>query len=342
MTRRHVPLIERYRDRLPFAESDPLITLQEGSTPLLRVPKLSEMVGAEVRLKLEGANPTGSFKDRGMTCAVSAAVREGAKAVICASTGNTAASAAAYAARAGITCAVIVPDGKIATGKMAQTLIHGARVITLDGNFDQALELVRELTAKHPIALVNSVNEFRIEGQKTAAFEIVEDLDDEPEALFVPVGNAGNITAYWRGFQEMGVSPRLFGMQAEGAAPLVLGHPVEHPETVASAIRIGNPARWEDAMGAMTQSRGAIRAVSDTEILTAYRLLASREGIFCEPASAASVAGLLKYGADGAKQVICVLTGRGLKDPQTALANNDGMVIPCPVELTALEEAVLG
>jgi threonine synthase len=342
MTRRHVPLIERYRERLPFAEGDPLITLQEGSTPLLRVPKLSEMVGAEVRLKLEGANPTGSFKDRGMTCAVSAAVREGAKAVICASTGNTAASAAAYAARAGITCAVIVPDGKIATGKMAQTLIHGARVVTLDGNFDQALELVRELTAKHPIALVNSVNEFRIEGQKTAAFEIVEDLDDEPEALFVPVGNAGNITAYWRGFQEMGAAPKLFGMQAEGAAPLVLGHPVEHPETVASAIRIGNPARWEDAMAAMTQSRGAIRAVSDTEILSAYRLLASREGIFCEPASAASVAGLLKYGAAGAKQVVCVLTGRGLKDPQTALANNDGMVIPCRPELEALEEAILG
>jgi threonine synthase len=342
VSRRHVPLIERYRERLPFAEGDPLITLQEGSTPLLRVPRLSEMVGAEVRLKLEGANPTGSFKDRGMTCAVSAAVRDGAKAVICASTGNTAASAAAYAARAGITCAVIVPDGKIATGKMAQTLIHGARVITLDGNFDQALELVRELTAKHPIALVNSVNEFRIEGQKTSAFEIVEDLDDEPEALFVPVGNAGNITSYWRGFQEMGVAPKLFGMQAEGAAPLVLGHPVEHPETVASAIRIGNPARWEDAMAAMTQSRGAIRAVSDSEILKAYRLLASREGIFCEPASAASVAGLLKYGPDGAKQVICVLTGRGLKDPQTALANNDGMVIPCPPELAPLEEAVLG
>jgi threonine synthase len=342
MTRRHVPLIERYRDRLPFAEGDPLITLQEGSTPLLRAPVLSRMVGAEVRLKLEGANPTGSFKDRGMTCAVSAAVREGAKAVICASTGNTAASAAAYAARAGITCAVIVPEGKIAQGKMAQILIHGARVISLDGNFDQALELVRELTDKHPIALVNSVNEFRIEGQKTSSFEILEDLDDAPEALFIPVGNAGNVTAYWRGFSEMGAAPRMFGMQAEGAAPLVLGHPVENPETVASAIRIGSPARWEDAMAAMTQSRGAIRAVSDAEILTAYRLLAAKEGMFCEPASAASVAGLLKYGTDGAKQVVCVLTGRGIKDPQTALEHNGGKIIPCAPELTPLEEAVLG
>ncbi len=342
MTRRHVPLIERYRDRLPFAEGDPLITLQEGSTPLLRAPLLSEMVGAEVRLKLEGANPTGSFKDRGMTCAVSAAVREGAKAVICASTGNTAASAAAYAARAGITCAVIVPEGKIATGKMAQILIHGARVISLDGNFDRALELVRELTDKHPIALVNSVNEFRIEGQKTSSFEILEDLDDAPEALFIPVGNAGNVTAYWRGFSEMGAAPMMFGMQAEGAAPLVLGHPVENPETVASAIRIGSPARWEDAMAAMTQSRGKIRSVSDEEILVAYRLLAAKEGMFCEPASAASVAGLLKYGTDGAKQVVCVLTGRGIKDPQTALEHNGGKIIPCAPEMAPLEEAVLG
>ncbi|HEY7892893.1 MAG TPA: threonine synthase [Solirubrobacteraceae bacterium] len=342
LTARHVPLIERYRDRLPFAEGDPLITLQEGSTPLLRAPLLSEMVGAEVRLKLEGANPTGSFKDRGMTCAVSAAVREGAEAVICASTGNTAASAAAYSARAGIRCAVIVPEGKIAEGKMAQILIHGARVIALDGNFDRALALVRELTDKHPIALVNSVNEYRLEGQKTAAFEIVEDLDQEPEALFIPVGNAGNVTAYWRGFREIGVAPRLFGMQAAGAAPLVLGHPVEHPETVASAIRIGNPARWEDAMAAMTESRGAIRAVSDEEILTAYRLLAAKEGMFCEPASAASVAGLLKYGADGASQVVCVLTGRGIKDPHTAIEHNDGMIIRCRAQMDVLEEAVLG
>ena len=338
----HVPLIERWRERLPFAVGDPLVSLQEGSTPLLRAPVLSEIVGASVRLKLEGANPTGSFKDRGMTCAVSAAVREGAEAVICASTGNTAASAAAYAARAGIRCAVIVPDGKIAQGKMAQTLVHGARVVSLEGNFDKALELVRELTETHPIALVNSINEFRVEGQKTAAFEIHEDLEGGLEALCIPVGNAGNITSYWRGFTEMGAHPRLFGFQAAGAAPLVLGHPVEHPETVASAIRIGNPVRWEDAIAAARDSRGSIRAVSDEEILAAFRLLASKEGMFCEPASVASIAGLLKYGADGAQEIVCVLTGRGLKDPQTAIAHNDGKVIPCAAEISALEEAVLG
>jgi threonine synthase len=338
----HVPLIERYRERLPFEPGDPLVSLQEGSTPLLRAPVLSEMVGSSVRLKLEGANPTGSFKDRGMTCAVSAAVRDGAKAVICASTGNTAASAAAYAARAGITCAVIVPEGKIAQGKMAQTLVHGARVISLQGNFDQALTLVRELTDTHPIVLVNSISEYRVEGQKTAAFEIHESLEGSLEALCIPVGNAGNITAYWRGFQEMGSAPRMYGFQAQGAAPLVEGRPVEHPETVASAIRIGNPVRWEDAMAAATDSRGSIRAVSDQEILTAYKLLASREGMFCEPASAASVAGLLRYGAQGAEQIVCVLTGRGLKDPETAIVHNDGRIIGCPVELAAIEEAVLG
>jgi threonine synthase len=237
---------------------------------------------------------------------------------------------------------VIVPEGKIAQGKMAQTLMHGARVISLAGNFDQALTLVRELTATHPIVLVNSVNEFRIEGQKTAAFELHEDLDGELEALCIPVGNAGNITSYWRGFREVGAAPRLFGYQAEGAAPLVLGHPVEHPETVASAIRIGNPVRWEDAMAATTESRGAIRSVSDAEILTAYRLLAAKEGLFCEPASAASVAGLLKYGADGASQIVCVLTGRGLKDPETAIAHHDGKIIQCVAEAGPIEEAVLG
>jgi threonine synthase len=338
----HVPLIERYHERLPFEPGDKLVSLQEGSTPLLRAPVLSQLIGANVRLKLEGGNPTGSFKDRGMTCALSAAVREGAQAVICASTGNTAASAAAYAARAGITCAVIVPEGKIAQGKLAQTLVHGARVIALKGNFDQALALVRELTATHKIVLVNSINEYRIEGQKTAAFEIHEALEGELDALCIPVGNAGNITSYWRGFREMGAAPRLFGFQAEGAAPLVLGHPVEHPETVASAIRIGNPVRWEDAMDAATASRGAIRSVSDSEILDAYRLLASREGMFCEPASAASVAGLLKYGTDGAREIVCVLTGRGLKDPETAIAYNDGKIIQSVPERSALEEAVLG
>jgi threonine synthase len=333
-------LIDRYRDRLPFAADDPVVTLGEGSTPLVLAESVSATVGAEVYLKLEGSNPTGSFKDRGMTCAVSAAVREGSKAVVCASTGNTAASAAAYAAKAGLRGAVIVPDGKIATGKLAQALMHGARVIALRGNFDEALALVRQLADRNPISLVNSVNEFRLQGQKTAAFELLEDLDGELDALCIPVGNAGNITAYWAGFVEAGAAPRLFGFQAEGAAPLVYGAPVAEPETIASAIRIGNPARWEQAMDAMTTSRGAIRAVSDAEILDAYRLLACREGIFCEPASAASVAGLIKYGPDGARRVACVLTGHGLKDPQTAL-EQAGAVVPCEPDLAAIERAVL-
>jgi len=253
-------LIERYRDRLPFAPEDPVVSLHEGSTPLVLAERVSERVGAEVWLKLEGANPTGSFKDRGMTCAVSAAVREGAEAVICASTGNTAASAAAYAARAGLTGAVIVPEGKIATGKLAQALMHGARVIALRGNFDEALALVRRLAERHPIALVNSVNQFRLEGQKTAAFELAEELGSELDALCIPVGNAGNITAYWKGFEECGLRPRMLGWQAEGAAPLVHGAPVAQPETVASAIRIGNPARWEEAMGAMAASQAPARS----------------------------------------------------------------------------------
>jgi threonine synthase len=333
-------LIERYRDRLPFAPDDPVVTLQEGSTPLVRAPRISEQAGVEVWLKLEGANPTGSFKDRGMTCAVSDAVRSGARAVICASTGNTAASLAAYAARAGIGGAVIVPEGKIAAGKLAQALMHGARVIALRGNFDEALALVRELTSRHPIALVNSVNPFRIEGQKTAAFELVDELG-ELDALCIPVGNAGNITAYWRGFSEAGQAPRMLGFQAAGAAPLVHGKRVERPETVASAIRIGNPARWEDAMAAVTDSRGAIEAVTDEEILAAYRMLAASEGVFCEPASAASVAGLLRHGAGGASRVVCVLTGHGLKDPQMALEQS-GSVVPCEPSIEAVERAVLG
>ncbi|HEY1776995.1 MAG TPA: threonine synthase [Solirubrobacteraceae bacterium] len=339
-TPRSAGLIERYRASLPFAPTDPVVTLGEGSTPLVLAERLSELVGAEVHLKLEGANPTGSFKDRGMTCAVSAALREGAQAVICASTGNTAASAAAYAAKAGLRGVVIIPDGKIATGKLAQALVYGARVIALRGNFDVALELVRKLADRHPIALVNSVNEFRLEGQKTAAFELLEDLDGRLDALCIPVGNAGNITAYWKGFVEAGAAPRLFGFQAEGAAPLVNGAPVAEPETIASAIRIGNPARWEEAMDAMRGSRGAIRAVSDEEILGAYRLLASAEGIFCEPASAASVAGLIKYGADGAERIACVLTGHGLKDPDVAL-EQVGAVVPCEPDLRAIEQAVL-
>ena len=339
----HPGLIERYRDRLPFEDGDPVVTLGEGSTPLVHAPALSERVGAEVWLKLEGLNPTGSFKDRGMTCAVSAAVREGARAVICASTGNTSASAAAYAARAGIRCAVLVPDGKIATGKLAQALMHGARVIVLRGNFDEALQLVRELADRHPISLVNSVNRFRLEGQKTASFEILEALgEDRPlDALCIPVGNAGNITAYWKGFKEAGAAPRMFGFQAAGAAPLVEGRPVANPETVASAIRIGNPARWEEAMDAMTSSQGAVRAVTDAQILDAYRFLAAREGVFCEPASASSVAGLMVHGAGGAERIACVLTGHGLKDPSTAL-DQAGAVVPCEPELAAVEEAVLG
>src|SRR5687767_9500310 len=275
-----------------------------------------------------------------MTVAVSAALQEGAKAVVCASTGNTAASAAAYAARAGLRGAVIVPEGKIAAGKLAQALMHGARVIALRGNFDEALTLVRELAERHPIALVNSVNPFRLEGQKTAAFEIAEDLGTL-DALSIPVGNAGNITAYWKGFGEVGLKPRMLGWQAEGAAPLVHGAPVANPETVASAIRIGNPARWEEAMAAMTASHGAIRAVSDNEILDAYRFLAANEGVFCEPASAAGVAGLLKHGAEGAEKIACVLTGHGLKDPQTALSQA-GSVVPCEPEIGAVEQAVLG
>ena len=316
-----------------------MVTLGEGGTPLVPAPVLSERTGCDVWLKLEGANPTGSFKDRGMTVAVSAAVRDGAEAVICASTGNTAASAAAYAARGGVRGAVIVPEGKIATGKLAQALMHGARVVALRGNFDQALELVRELVDRHPIALVNSINEFRIEGQKTGAFEVCDQLGEPPDVLCIPVGNAGNVTAWWRGFKEYDAAPRMFGFQAEGAAPLVHGKPVDNPETVASAIRIGNPARWEEAMDAFTSSRGEVRAVSDAEILDAYALLGEREGVFCEPASAASVAGLLRYGAEG--RVVCVLTGHGLKDPTTALARV-APVMPCEPNLEDVEQAVLG
>ncbi len=341
-------LIERYFDRMPFEEGDPIVSIEEGSTPLVPAPALSERVDADVFLKIEGANPTGSFKDRGMTAAVSAAAREGAKAIICASTGNTAASAAAYAARAGMTCAVLVPEGKIAAGKLAQALIYGARVISLNGNFDVALQLVRELADQHPISLVNSVNDFRLEGQKTASFEIVDEIGPI-DLLCIPVGNAGNITAYWKGFREYGESPELNGYQAAGAAPLVEGSPVANPETVASAIRIGNPARWEEAMAAITESRGAVRAVTDAEILDAYKWLPANEGVFCEPASAASVAGLLKNGvsdaaregADGRPKVVCVLTGNGLKDPDTAF-DNVGSVIPCEPEMGQLEKAVLG
>jgi len=338
-------LIERYRDRLPFAADDRVVSLSEGSTPVVFAAWISEQVGAEVFLKVEGANPTGSFKDRGMTVAVSAAVEEGVEAVMCASTGNTAASAAAYAARAGLRGAVIVPEGKIAAGKLAQALMHGARVVALRGNFDDALRIVRELSQKHPIELVNSVNPHRIEGQKTAAFELVEELGEAPDALAIPVGNAGNVTAYWRGFQEVDAAPILYGFQAEGAAPLVSGEPVANPETVASAIRIGNPARWEEAMAAFTASRGRVAAVSDQQILDAYRWIAANEGVFCEPASAASVAGLLAHGlpvvegTEPPESVVCVLTGHGLKDPDTAFGKAPA-VINCENDLSAVERAV--
>jgi threonine synthase len=323
------------------------VTLNEGSTPLIHSERLSEKVGAEAYLKFEGANPTGSFKDRGMTVAVSRAKGAGAEAIICASTGNTAASCAAYAARAGLRGAVIVPEGKIAIGKLAQALMHGARVIALQGNFDEALTIVRELADRHPVELVNSVNPYRIEGQKTAAFEVLDELGEAPGALAIPVGNAGNVTAWWKGFAERDVKPVLYGFQAEGAAPLVHGKPVENPETVASAIRIGNPARWEEAMDAFTASRGRVAAVSDDQILDAYRWLADSEGVFCEPASAASVAGLLAHGlptADGEpapESVVCVLTGHGLKDPDTALGKAPP-VIGCENDVGAVERAVFG
>ena len=351
-------LIDRYRDRLSLEPGDPVVTLNEGSTPLIEAPRLSERIEARAYFKCEGLNPTGSFKDRGMTVAVSRAKGRGAEAIICASTGNTAASCAAYAARAGMRGAVIVPEGKIAIGKLAQALMHGARVVALQGNFDDALRIVRELSQKHPIELVNSVNPHRIEGQKTAAFEVVEDLGGLPGALAIPVGNAGNVTAYWRGFTALAESPGehfhgkegvtgpiLYGFQAEGAAPLVRGEPVPDPETVASAIRIGNPARWEEAMAAFTASRGRVAAVSDEQILNAYRWLADNEGVFCEPASAASVAGLLAHGlpvVEGSARpetVVCVLTGHGLKDPDTALSKAPA-VINCDNDLSAVERAV--
>ena len=318
--------IEEYRELLPVDDDTPVVTLLEGGTPLVPAPKLSARVGASVWLKIEGSNPTGSFKDRGMTLAISKAVAEGAKAVVCASTGNTSASAAAYAARVGLECVVLIPEGYIALGKLAQALVHGARVLQVRGNFDDALRIVRELPKRAPVTVVNSVNPFRLEGQKTAAFEIVDVLGRAPDVQCMPVGNAGNITAYWRGYlqyKQTGRSqnlPRLLGFQAEGAAPIVLGHPVEHPETVATAIRIGNPASWYPATAAVAESGGAISAVSDAEILDAYRLLAREEAVFCEAASAAAVAGLLRSDVSPGSTVVCVLTGHGLKDPDLAIS----------------------
>ena len=328
-------VVEEYRAFLPVDGGTPVVTLQEGATPLLPAPRLSERVGAEVWLKYEGANPTGSFKDRGMTVAISKALEEKAEAVVCASTGNTSASAAAYATRAGITCAVLIPEGYIALGKLAQALIHGARVLQIRGNFDDALVLVRALAERAPVTVVNSVNPYRIEGQKTAAFEVVDALGEAPTAHCLPVGNAGNIVAYWKGYreyQDAGRSTRLpamYGFQAAGAAPIVLGHPVEKPETVATAIRIGNPASWYGATAAASESGGQIEAVTDEEILAAYRFLAAEEAVFCEPASAASVAGLVKFGVPEGSTVVCTLTGHGLKDPDRAIAEIE---VPSPVD----------
>ncbi len=323
-------LINAYRDRLPVTDRTPVVTLYEGNTPLLDVPRLSERVGARVLLKVEGANPTGSFKDRGMTVAISKAAEEGAKVVVCASTGNTSASAAAYAARAGMVAAVIIPDGHVALGKLAQALIHGAKVVPVRGSFDDALDVVRRLGERGGVTVVNSINPFRIEGQKTAAFEICDALGNAPDVHCIPVGNAGNITAYWKGYKEYArdglatKEPRMLGWQAAGAAPLVHGEPVPHPETIATAIRIGNPASWDSAIAARDESGGAIDAVTDAQILDAYRLLASLEGVFVEPASAASVAGLLLGASRGmvapGEVVVCTVTGHGLKDPNRAIA----------------------
>lgn len=332
-------VIEEYRERLPVDGATPIITLLEGGTPLVLANWLSEITGCEVWLKVEGANPTGSFKDRGMTLAISKAAQAGSRAVICASTGNTSASAAAYAVRAGMVCAVLVPDGKIAMGKLAQALVHGAKLLQVRGNFDDCLTLARDLSDAYPVALVNSVNPDRIAGQKTASFEIVDQLGQAPDIHCLPVGNAGNITAYWAGYREYasdGIcdAPRMWGFQAAGAAPIVHGSPVKSPSTIATAIRIGNPASWDQALAARDESRGVIEAVTDRQILSAYHDIASREGVFVEPASAASVAGLLlRHRAgqlDRGQSVVCTVTGNGLKDPQWAISG-----APQPIKIDA-------
>ncbi|MDX2270846.1 MAG: threonine synthase [Cyanobacteriota bacterium] len=322
-------LIHHYRDLLPVSEQTPIVTLCEGNTPLIPAPSLAEIIGksCQVFLKFDGLNPTGSFKDRGMTMAVSKAKEAGAEAVICASTGNTSAAAAAYAAQGKLRAYVVIPDGYVAKGKLAQTLMYGAEILAIKGNFDHALSMVRQIAERYPVALVNSVNRFRLEGQKTAAFEIVDALGDAPDWLCIPVGNAGNITAYWMGFSQYHQHrktthrPQLYGFEAAGSAPIVENRVIEHPETIATAIRIGNPASWRKATAACAVSQGSIDSVTDAEILAAYRLLARQEGIFCEPASAASVAGLLKYRQQVPPhaRIVCVLTGNGLKDPETAI-----------------------
>ncbi len=340
-------VVEAYRSRLPVTDATPVVTLYEGGTPLLPAPWFSEHTGTEVFLKIEGLNPTGSFKDRGMTMAISKAAEEGAKLVVCASTGNTSASAAAYAGRAGMVAAVLIPEGHVALGKLAQALVHGARVVQVRGSFDDALDIVRELGTRDDVTVVNSINPYRIEGQKTAAFEVCDALGEAPDVHCLPVGNAGNITAYWRGYQEYhadGVTtsmPRMLGWQAAGSAPLVSGEAVAHPETIATAIRIGNPASWDGAIDARDASDGHIGAVTDEEILVAYRDLAARAGVFVEPASAASIAGLRKAVSGGlvapGERVVCTVTGHGLKDPQRAIAQ-----VEAGAAVDATAEAVLG
>lgn len=335
-------IIEEYREFLSVTDKTPVVTLLEGNTPLIRTKRLGEKInpGLNIYLKYDGANPTGSFKDRGMTMAISKAMEQGSEAVICASTGNTSASASAYAARVGIRAYVLIPEGKIAFGKLAQAMMHGARVLQVKGNFDQALKIVREVSEKYPVTLVNSINPYRIEGQTTAAYEICDRLGRAPDYHALPVGNAGNITAYWKGYRnyreagKIDQLPKMIGFQAAGAAPIVLGHPVEKPETVATAIRIGNPASWKYAEEAARDSGGKIDMVTDQEILEAYRMIASLEGVFCEPASAASVAGVIKRNRAGGFQkgetIVCTLTGHGLKDPDTAISVSEKPVTVRP------------
>ena len=343
-------VLERYKDLLPLTGATPIFTLGEGETPLVRSKHIEKQIGCgQLYFKLEGCNPTGSFKDRGMVVAMAKAVEAGSRAVMCASTGNTSASAAAYAACTGLEAIIVIPEGKIALGKLAQAIAHGAKIVTIGGNFDQALQIVRQLTEKHPVTLVNSLNPHRIEGQKTASFEIIDELGEAPDYLCIPVGNAGNITAYWKGFVEyhnMGKSkirPKMMGFQAEGAAPIVRDCIVDRPETVATAIRIGNPASWRKATAARDQSGGIIDMVSDREILAAQKLLASREGIFGEPASAASVAGLLKLAEGGMdlshQRVVCIITGTGLKDADIAIKNAEPF-IQLPADITRVEKAL--
>ncbi len=343
-------VLENYRNYLPVTPDTPVFTIGEGNTPLVRAANLENEIGCgELYLKFEGCNPTGSFKDRGMVVAIAKAMEEGSKAVICASTGNTSASAAAYAAYCGLSAIIIVPKGNIALGKLAQAIIYKARIVAIDGNFDQALNVVKSITEKHPVTLVNSINPYRIEGQKTAAFEVVDALGDAPDYLFIPVGNAGNITAYWKGFKEYHESgkakkkPVMMGFQAEGAAPIVLGHPVEKPQTVATAIRIGNPASWDKAVAARDESGGIIDIVTDDEILSAQKLMAAKCGIFAEPASAASLAGLIKMSARGSdfssKKIVCVVTGHGLKDTDIVLKSPEPF-LELPADLKAIEKGL--